>query len=96
MTAAGLTLVGTAAPAGAATPIYADAQNPPFTAKPIRVQLTQDFAQICPPGWPSPPSETGAGVANPWCRRTIPAGTVITLFACVATALIAAGAATAD
>jgi len=83
-----------AAPAGAATPVMADPSTAPFTQPPVRVTLSVDCQQLCPPGWPSPPDETGAAQAHSWSPRLITAGTTITAFACVAAALIAADAAT--
>lgn len=88
----GLVEVGTADPTGAAIPILADAFDPPFTAPPVQIVLTLDFAQVCPPGWPAPPDAVGTG--RPFHPQTFPIGTAMTVFACVAKALIAADAAT--
>lgn len=93
MGSVGLVQLFTADPAGAATPIMVDASNPPFTAPPVKVTLTVACAQLCPPGWPSPPSMTGASTVQ-WFPQVLPSGTTIAQFACVAAALIAAGAAT--
>lgn len=88
----GLVLVGTADPGSAAIPILADAFDPPFTALPVKIMLTLDFSQICPPGWPAPPDAVGTG--RPFHPQIFRAGTAMTVFACVAKAMIAAGAAT--
>ncbi len=85
--------VGVIAPAGAATPVLVDAQTAPFHAPTRRITLSQDFGQECPPGWPAPPSMTGASPANAWCPRTIPAGSTFETFANVAAAIVAAGGA---
>jgi hypothetical protein len=94
MSVAGLVQLYTADPAGAATPIMVDGQTPPLTAPVARVTLTVDVAQLCPPGWPSPPDETGVAATSLWFPRTLRSGTTITVFACAAAALIAADAAT--
>jgi len=93
MSSAGFVQVGTADPNGAATPILVDALAPPFTAMPVRILLTKDFAQVCPPGWPAPPHAVGSN--RPYHPETFAAGTTLTLFANVAAALVAAGAGTA-
>lgn len=94
MTIAHPVRVGVVDPAGAATPLIADAANPPFTAPPVRVTLSKAFAQECPPGWPAPPDQVGTGGGGAWYPRTIAQGTTITTFACIANALVAANAAT--
>lgn len=93
MSSAGLVEVYIADPTGAATPILVDALSPPFTAPTQKVTLTVAVAQLCPPGWPSPPDETGATPVE-WFPHTIASGTTLNCFASVAAALIAAGAAT--
>ncbi len=95
MSTAPLVQVYTADPAGAATPVMVDALSRPFTAPPVKVQLTVDVFQLCPPGWPTPPNETGVTPVQ-WFPHVIASGTRIAAFACVAAALIAAGAAIAD
>ena len=87
--------VYTADPNGTATPIMVDAKSPPLTAQPVRVTLTKDCEQLCQPGWPVSPDQVGTGGPSTWYPRLIPSGTTITAFACVAAALIAAGAAVA-
>jgi hypothetical protein len=93
MSIAPLVQLYTTSPGGVA--IMVDAQNPPLTAATQRVTLTTDVSQLCPPGWPAAPDETGAAAASLWYPRTIANGTTITAYACVAAALIVAGAATA-
>ncbi|MGZ5782833.1 MAG: HK97 family phage prohead protease [Croceibacterium sp.] len=48
-----------------------DGQAPPFTAPPVRVTLSVDVDQLCPPGWPAPPDETGTRAARLWFPRRI-------------------------
>ena len=86
--------VYTADPSGAATPIMVDSQAPPLTAPAVRVTLDVAVKQLCPPGWPAPPYEQGVAAPGLFYPRVIPAGTTIIAFACVAAALIGAGAAT--
>lgn len=88
--------IGTADPDGVPTPIFANAGDPPFTAQPERIVLLKDWAQALPHGWPSCPDQTGGDASMLAYPRTIPAGTTITTFACVAKALIEAGAAKSD
>lgn len=92
MSKAPLVQVYTADPSGAATPVLADALNPPLNAPPVQVILTVDCFQLCPPGWPTSPDETGVSPVQ-WYPHIIRSGRTLTSFACVAAALIAAGAA---
>ena len=94
MTTSAPVQVFVADPAGAAVPIMADPGVAPFTAPPAKVTLNIDCAQLCPPGWPAPPDETGAPQVDLYYPRVIRSGTTITTFACIAIALVAAGAAT--
>lgn len=87
--------VGVADPAGTPANITADPAAYPFTLAPVRITLSKDFAQEHPPGWPAPPSQTGVDAPHLHYPRTIASGTTVTMFACVAAALIAASAATA-
>ncbi len=93
MSNAGLVQVYTANPATIPTPIFVDALSAPLSATPVQLITAVPLAQLCPPGWPAPPDETGTPVIDLFYPRTIPTGTAITAFACVAAALIAAGAA---
>jgi len=94
MSGVGPIQVGIADPNGTATPIFADPGLAPFTALPKRVTLTKDWKQSLPPGWPADPGQTGVHAAGHAYPRAIPSGTVITTFACIANALVAANAAT--
>jgi len=93
MSATGLVQVYTADPNGAATPVMVDPGNVPFTVPPVKVTLSVDCFQLCPPGFPAPPSETGVTPVQ-WYPHKILAGTVMVHFASVAAALVAANAAT--
>jgi hypothetical protein len=74
--------------------IRVDALEPPFTLPPTKVTLSVDVTQLCPPGWPTPPDQTGAMPVKWYPGLVIPAFTTIGAYRCVANALIAAGVAT--
>ena len=76
-----------------ATPIQADVT---VLGDTVAVLLSADYvlADPRPPGFPFRPSWTGSAPPHGDAGRTIPAGTTLTLLACEAAALIAAGAAT--
>jgi hypothetical protein len=86
--------VGVADPSGTPVAIMADASAYPFTLPPQRVTLTKDFSRTPPSGWPADPGETGVDHAHLQHPRTVLAGTTLSTHACVASALIAADAAT--
>lgn len=66
-------------------------------ATPKKVQLSADYTPTYPPGYPTPPWQTGAEqkTAARKSTQTITNGTTITLLKAEADALIAAGKATA-
>jgi hypothetical protein len=61
---------------------------------PVKVQLTANYAMLHPPGAPTRPSMTGVAAAGLDYPRTVPTGTVLSLFKAEADALVTAGAAT--
>jgi hypothetical protein len=65
-----------------------------YPALPVRVQLTQPYAIIRPPGYPARPSMTGVAAINLDSPRTIASGTTIALLKPEADALIVAGGGT--
>jgi hypothetical protein len=72
------------------SPINADVKTI-GSAVPVAVTLSADYAMLDPPGFPFRASFTGA--ATPQYPHTVPSGTTISVLACEATALVAAGAA---
>lgn len=62
-------------------------------AAPVRVRLTAAYSIVHPPGGLTRPSFTGAAAPSLEYPRTLASGTVISLHAGEAAALIAAGAA---
>lgn len=85
--------VGTADPSGTPTPIKADVKVLGSDVA-VTVTLTKDYQQICPPGFPFRPGQTGADKADLSYPRTLTNGLTIELLACEANALVSAGAAT--
>lgn len=77
---------------GGATPIQADVKflEP---AGAVRATLTADYAQLCPPGWPARPGQTGVDAIDLSYPRTIPSGTTMAFLKPEADALVNAGAA---
>ena len=74
-----------------ATPIQADVTylEPRFA---VRITLTTDYAQLCPPGWPARPGQTGVDTADLSYPRTLPSGTTMAFLKPEADAIVAAGA----
>jgi hypothetical protein len=75
------------------TPINVDVSRIEHSVT-VRVQLTSAYSMINSPGIPTRPGFTGASQANLDFPRTVASGTVLTLLAGEAKALIAAGQAT--
>lgn len=76
---------------GGATAIQADVTYlQPAVA--VRVTLSTDYAQICPPGWPARPGQTGVDAGDLNYPRTLPSGTTMAFLKPEADALVNAGA----
>ncbi|MDE2597012.1 MAG: hypothetical protein KGL44_09055 [Sphingomonadales bacterium] len=86
---------GTAIVGGSPTAIMVNPLDPPLHADPQAVVLTVPFIADADPHFPAEPYATGCEHSKFDRTTAVPAGTKITVLACVAAALIAAGAATA-